>query len=110
MSEGKLRALAERVAGFHITDRAMRSAQRAFDAALAAGDPAPAARAAYLVAVKTYFTGFERDAQAQLAGVDRQLDALYQRQYNLAAERGVAQKRIEAVEGVLASLAELATA
>ena len=36
-------------------------------------------------------------------------DALYQRQYNLAAERGVAAKRIEAVQGVLASLAELAS-
>jgi len=66
-------------------------------------------RGAYLAAVRTYFSGFERDAQAQLTGVDRELDALYQRQYNLAAERGVAQKRLEAVEGVLASLAELAT-
>ena len=40
-----------------------------------------------------YFAGFERDAQAQLKGVDRELDALYQRQYNLAAERGVARTR-----------------
>jgi hypothetical protein len=109
VSEGPLRELAERVATFHITDRAVLKAQRAFEDALRAGDPSPAQRAAYLAAVKNYFTGFARDADAQLSGVDRQLDALYQRQYNLAAERGVAQKRIEAVQGVLASLAELAT-
>jgi hypothetical protein len=109
VSDAPLRELAERVAGFHITDRAMLKAQRAFEAALSAGDPPPPARAAYLAAVKAYFSGFERDAHAQLAGVDRQLDALYQRQYNLAAERGVAQKRVAAVQGVLASLAELAT-
>jgi hypothetical protein len=109
VSDAPLRDLAERVAGFHLTDRAMLKAQRTFEAALSAGDPPPAARAAYLAAVKRYFMGFERDAHAQLTGVDRQLDALYQRQYNLAAERGVAQKRVEAVQGVLASLAEFAT-
>ena len=109
MSEGPLRALAERVAAFHITDRAMLRAQRTFEEALRAGEPAPAARSAYLAAVRGYFAGFERDARAQLTGVDRELDALYQRQYNLAAERGVARKRLEAVQGVLASVAELAT-
>jgi hypothetical protein len=109
VSEAAVRDLAERVAAFHITDRAMLRAQRTFEAALHAGSPSPPERGAYLAAVRTYFSGFERDAQAQLTGVDRELDALYQRQYNLAAERGVAQKRLEAVEGVLASLAELAT-
>jgi hypothetical protein len=103
-----LRELAQRVAAFHITDRAMLRAQRAFEAALRAGDPAPAACSAYVTAVRTYFAAFERDARAQLAGVDRELEALYVRQYNLAAERGVAQKRVEAVQGVLASLGELA--
>jgi hypothetical protein len=109
VSDAVLRKLAERVAAFHITDRAMLRAQRAFEAASRDGEPNAAQRAAYLAAVRTYFTGFERDAQAQLSGVDRELDLLYQRQYNLAAERGVAQKRVEAVQGVLASLAELAT-
>jgi hypothetical protein len=109
VSDAALRDLAARVAAFHITDRAMLRAQRTIDAALGAGEPAPAERAAYLAVVRNYFTGFERDAQAQLSGVDRELDALYQRQYNLAAERGVAHKRVEAVQGVLASLAELAT-
>jgi len=102
-----LRAFAERIATFHITDRAMLRAQRAFMAELAAGEPSPAAVRTYLDAVRAYFTGFNRDAQAQLASVDRDLERLYQRQYNLAAERGVAVKRIEAVQGVLALLAEL---
>jgi hypothetical protein len=102
-----LAALAARVATFHLTDRAMLRAQRAFEAALAAGTPTAAETGAYLRAVRTYFTGFARDADAQLAGVDRELEGLYQRQYNLAAERGVALKRIESVQGVLAALAEL---
>lgn len=86
----------------------MLRAQRTLEEAWRAGEPAPAVRSAYVAAVRTYFAGFERDAQAQLTGVDRELDALYQRQYNLAAERGVARKRLEAVQGVLGSLAELA--
>lgn len=109
VSEAPLRDLVARIAGFHITDRAMLKAQKSIEAALAAGDPAPAQRAAYLRAASAYFAGFARDADAQLTGVDRQLDALYQRQYNLAAERGVAQKRVEAVRGVLSTLAELGT-
>jgi hypothetical protein len=109
VSEAALRELAERVGAFHITDRAMLRAQRSIEASLHAGEPGPAERAAYIAAVRRYFTAFELDAQAQLRGVDRELDALYQRQYNLAAERGVAHKRVEAVQGVLASLAELAT-
>jgi hypothetical protein len=108
VSDAPLRELAERVGAFHITDRAMLRAQKTFTSALQAGEPAPATCAAYLAAVRSYFSGFERDARAQLTAVDRELDLLYQRQYNLAAERGVAQKRLEAVQGVLASLAELA--
>jgi hypothetical protein len=109
VSDSALRELAERVAAFHITDRAMLRAQRTLEGLLEAGAVPAAGRTAYLGAVRAYFTGFERDAQAQLTGVDHELNALYQRQYNLAAERGVAQKRVAAVQGVLASLAELAT-
>ena len=104
----RLAALAARVGTFHLTDRAMLRAQRAFEAALARGGPDAGETAAYLRAVRAYFTGFARDADAQLASVDRELEGLYQRQYNLAAERGVAVKRIESVQGVLAALAELA--
>jgi hypothetical protein len=109
MIEGsqRLRDLAERVGSFHLTDKKMLQAQRAFSAVLERGEPTPADVASYLRAVRTYFRGFARDAHAQLAGVDRELAGLYQRQYNLAAERGVAQKRVEAVQGVLTTLAEL---
>ena len=105
-----LRGLVERVATFHLTDRGMVRAQRSFEAALAAGAPSDAAVRAYLAAVRTYFTGFDRDAQAQLKSVDRELEGLYQRQYNLAAERGVAVRRIEIVREVLDALAEHAPA
>lgn len=107
VSDARWRELADRVAAFHITDRAMLRAQRTFEAALRDGEPSPAAQRAYLAAARTYFSGFERDARAQLSGVDRELGTLYQRQYNLVAERGVAHKRLEAVQGVLASLAEI---
>jgi hypothetical protein len=103
----RLHDLVAHVATFHITDRAMQRAQTAFAASLERGTPAPADVAAYLRAVRSYFTGFARDAAAQLSGVDRELEGLYQRQYNLAAERGVAVKRVEAVQGVLALLEEL---
>ena len=102
-----LHDLARRVAAFHITDRAMLRAQKAFSEALERGAPSGADVAAYVRAVRAYFGGFARDADAQLAGVDRELERLYARQYNLAAERGVAVKRVEAVQGVLRILAEL---
>ena len=95
------------VGGFHITDRRLLRAQRAIEHELAAGTPAPATVGTYLGAVRAYFTGFARDAQAQLASVDRELEQLYVRQYNLAAERGVATQRIAVVQGVLAKLEEL---
>ena len=106
----QLQQLCERVATFHITDRNVLRAQRTFERALASGEPAERDVAAYLAAVRGYFHGFERDARAQLSAVDRELDALYQRQYNLAAERGVAVKRVAAVEDVLAVLTEVAAA
>ncbi len=85
----------------------MARAQKSFAAALRRGQPEADEVASYLRAVRNYFSGFARDADAQLKSVDRDLDGLYVRQYNLAAERGVAVKRIEAVQGVLATLAEL---
>ena len=105
----RLATLVETIAGFHVTDRALLRAQRAIEREIAAGAPAAATVAAYLGAARSYFSGFERDARAQLASVDRELEALYARQYNLAAERGVAAKRIEAVQGVVTQLAEFST-
>ena len=103
----RLEALAATVGAFHVTDRAMRGAQDAIERALAAGDVDDATARAYLDAVQRYFEPYEREAQGQLRHVDRELERLYQLQYNYTAERGVVAKRVEAVRGVLGALAEL---
>ena len=95
------------VGAFHLTDRAMLAAQEKMTRVLAAGEPDDAAVRTYLAAVRRYFEPYEREAQGQLRHVDRELERLYQLQFNLTAERGVVAKRIEAVRGVLESLAEL---
>ncbi len=103
----QLAALAATVGAFHLTDRAMRGAQDRIERSLAAGAVPPAEASAYVAAVQRYFEPYEREANGQLRHVDRELERLYQLQYNLAAERGVVAKRIDAVRGVLAALAEL---
>jgi len=103
----RLEALAATVGAFHVTDRAMRGAQDAIERALAAGDVDDVTARAYLDAVQRYFEPYEREAQGQLRHVDRELERLYQLQYNYTAERGVVAKRVEAVRGVLGALAEL---
>jgi hypothetical protein len=104
---GRLAALVAAVGTFHITDKAMRAAQERAQRALAAGDADDATAAAYLAAVRRYFEPYEREAQGQLRHVDRELERLYQVQFNLTAERGVVARRVEAVRGVLDALAEL---
>ena len=101
-----LGTLVAQVGAFHVTDRAMRGAQEKMEAALAAGDPSPDVVRAYLSAVRRYFEPYEREAQEQLRHVDRELERLYQLQFNVTAERGVVAKRVEAVRGVLDALAE----
>ncbi|HZO94629.1 MAG TPA: hypothetical protein VFB22_12810 [Candidatus Baltobacteraceae bacterium] len=103
----RLAALAATVGAFHVTDRALRAAQARVERALAAGDVDDAEARAYLAAVRRYFEPYEREAQAQLRHVDRELERLYLLQYNLTAERGVVVKREEAVRGVLDAVAEL---
>jgi hypothetical protein len=103
----RLAALAATVGAFHLTDRAMRAAQERIERELAAGGAGEAAARAYLEAVRRYFEPYEREARGQLGHVDRELERLYQQQYNLTAERGVVAKRVEAVRGVLGALAEL---
>jgi hypothetical protein len=102
----RLAALAATVATFHVTERAMRGAQDRIERALAAGAVDDATASAYLDAVRRYFEPYEREAQGQLRHVDRELERLYQLQFNLTAERGVVVRRIEAVRGVLDALAE----
>jgi ribonuclease PH len=103
----RLAALVAAVGAFHVTDRGLRAAQARIAAALAAGEVEPTAVRAYLSAVRRYFEPYEREARGQLRHVDRELERLYQLQYNLAAERGVVGRRIEAVRGVLDALAEV---
>jgi methylphosphotriester-DNA--protein-cysteine methyltransferase len=103
----RLSALVATVGAFYVRDRALERAQQEIERALAAGDLNADRVRAYLAAVERYFSGFAREAQAQLKYVDRELERLYQRQFNLTAERGVAARRVEATQGVLSSLAEL---
>jgi hypothetical protein len=100
MSDERFRALVARVGEFYITDRAMKAAQKKIEAELAAGTETPA-RQHYIEAVRRYFTGFEREARAQLRDVDKRLVDANQVRFNLTAERGVVVKRIEATQGVL---------
>ena len=103
----RVAALAGAVGAFHITDRAMRDAQARIERALAAGDLDDEGTEHYLRAVRRYFEPYEREARGQLRHVDRELERLYQLQFNLTAERGVVAKRVDAVRGVLDALAEL---
>ncbi len=103
-----LSAIVEEVARFRIRDRAMLRAQNEMARALANGQPDPAAVARYLAAAEKYFAGFEREARGRLGDIDRRLAKAAQLQFNLTAERGVAAKRVEIAQGVLAHARELA--
>lgn len=100
--------LVARVAAFHITDRAMSTAQRRIERAVEAGEMTEATRNTYFAAVRKYFEGLDTEARSHLRDVDRRLDRANQVQFNLTAERGVAVKRIEAAQAVLTALAPLA--
>ena len=99
-----LERLVRRVAEFHITDRTVKDAQSAMSAAIEAGDADTQLTSRYLKAVYRYFSGFEREARVHLRDVDGRLEHLHQVQFNLTAERGVAAKRIEATQAVLADI------
>jgi hypothetical protein len=109
VSDEPLRALVRDIGRFPVRDRALIRAQA--DMARALDDGVPLDRklvARYLSAVKRYFGGFEREARVRLADVDRRLAKVGQMQYNLTAERGVAVKRVELTQGVLARVLEIA--
>ena len=107
MADDPFAALVQRIAAFHITDRAMLRAQQEVQAALAAGAAGERERERYLRAAERYFSGFEREARTHLRDVDRRLEAQNQVIFNLTAERGVAVKRIEATQAVLTELHRL---
>lgn len=104
MADKDFAALVARVAEFYVTDKAMKRAQREAEAALAKGALDEASRRAYLEAVRRYFSGFEREARGHLRDLDRRLEHVNQMHFNLAAERGVAVRRIEATQGVLTDI------
>lgn len=104
MTDDRFAALVVQVGSFHITDRAMRKAQDAAVQALANGSLDARQRDEYLAAVRSYFAAFEREARGHLRDVDRRLEQANQVHFNLAAERGVAVKRIEATQAVLTEL------
>lgn len=104
-----LAAFVDEIGRFYIRASKLRRAQTKMRAALASGkDPSERAVAAYLGAVHAYFAGFEREARAHLADVDKRLARVSQLQYNLTAERGVGARRVEVTQGVLTRLGELA--
>ena len=103
-----LRGLVDEVGQFYITDRAMTRAQQHMVTLLERGEPPAAEVAAYLRAVRRYFTGFEREARAHLRDVEQRLAHVGQLQFNLTAERGVAARRVAATQGVLSKLGEVA--
>jgi sulfite reductase alpha subunit-like flavoprotein len=107
---GAFRALVDAVGAFAIRDRKLEALQARMVRSLAAGEPDAADADRYLAEVRRYFTRFAAEASGHLRAVDRELETLYQRQYNLTAERGVAAKRIEITQGVLSALAELGRA
>ncbi len=104
MPDDSLRALVARVAEFYITDKPMKAAQKKMEGILASGAADERAEHDYLAAVRRYFSGFEKEARAHLRDVDKRLEHVDQVHFNLAAERGVAVRRIEATQGVLQEL------
>jgi hypothetical protein len=102
--DDSLRALVGRVGEFYITDKAMKGAQKKMEAALESGPVDGRAQEEYLAAVRRYFTGFEKEARVHLRDVDKRLEQINQVHFNLTAERGVAVRRIEATQSVLAEL------
>jgi len=88
----------------------MKAAQHSAEAAVRDGTDDDVAQRRYVEAVKQYFSGFEREARSHLRDVDKRLEQLNQMIFNLAAERGVAVKRIEATQGILTEANALETA
>ena len=87
------------VDGFRITDKRLLRARAALERN---GDEA--ARRTFRKEALRYFVSLEREAQEHIADVDRRLDDVYQRQFNLNAERAVAKRRLDGARDVLRAL------
>ncbi|HEY5094353.1 MAG TPA: hypothetical protein VII69_04450 [Candidatus Eremiobacteraceae bacterium] len=96
-------ALTDLVDAFRITDRSLQRARERLRV-----EASPDSDAEFRRHAQRYFASLEREARNHLADIDRKLDELYQRQYNLQAERGVAERRLAGARGVLSALRETA--
>ena len=97
----KLSELLALVDEHHITDRRLLRARRRIAASADDRNEQDFRRE-----VRRYFSGVANEARADLADVDRRLDDIYQRQYNLHAERAVLQRRLEGAAKIMAELDE----
>ena len=98
-SDQSVASLTALVDAFHITDRSLMRARERLRV-----EASPDSDAEFRRHALRYFRVLEREARHHLTDLDRKLDELYQRQYNLQAERGVAQRRLEGARGVLSAL------
>ena len=87
------------VDGFRITDKRLLRARTALER-----DRNETAERTFRKEAQRYFETLAREAQEHVADVDRRLDDTYQRQFNLNAERAVAQRRLEGAHDVLRAL------
>lgn len=98
-----IRTLWTEVEGFYVRDRALKRAQTEMQRALNADTELQGeAVRTYITAVRRYFQGFQGEAKQHLRAIDRKLDQLAQLQFNATAERGVAMRRVEVTQSVLA--------
>ena len=95
----KLSEVLALVDAFHITDRRLLRARAALER-----DGGPQAEKAFRKAAQQYFEALAREAEDHVAQVDRRLDDIYQRQFNLSAERAVAERRLLGAREVLHAL------
>jgi hypothetical protein len=98
----KLTSLLALIDEYHITDRRLARARERVARAPSAQHERDLRREA-----RRYFSALEREAKADLADVDRMLDDVYQRQYNLHAERAVLVRRLEGAAKITAALDEM---
>lgn len=103
-----VRVLWNEVEGFHLRDRALNRAQREMGRILEAREELNGESVSrYLDAVRRYFSGFHREAMEHVKRLDRRLEELAQLQFNAAAERGVANRRVEITWNVLSRVDSL---
>lgn len=103
----RLQKLVSRVGEFYITDKGMKKAQAQMRDLLEGGALDEREAGAYLHAVSSYFSAFEREARTHLRTLDKRLEQVNQVHFNLTAERNVAVRRIEGTQSVLRDVDDL---